>query len=136
MENYLAKIKGEIKTDLINHYDWVKSEIDYLIHRKLENVKLVNNEMETKTFDYSKLIELCNKIFTINMNQVNEYFDKNKFDKNYKKLNKEIVKETILNKYCIFIGNRELQEDLTNYLIGHMIVSDCYIDVNQYNFLK
>jgi hypothetical protein len=127
MEKYIVKIKSEIKTDLINHYDLIKSEIDYLIHKKSENIERI---------DYSKLIQLCDKIFNFNMEQVNQYFDKNKFEKNYKKLNKEIVKEKILTKYCIFIGSEQFQRNLKNFLIGHLIITDWYIDENQFNFLK
>ena len=42
--DYLAKVKGEIKLDLINHYDWIKSELDYLIHKKLAKIEEKNSK--------------------------------------------------------------------------------------------
>jgi hypothetical protein len=126
----LGKIKGEIKLDLINHYDWIKSEIDYLIHKKLANFE---NKEQSKKVDYNELIELCNKTLDSNINEINEYF--NNAD-NCHLLDKEIIKEKAITNYCTFLTNESVQLDDANYFIGFIILSNWYIDNNQYNFLR
>ena len=134
VKDYLAKVKGEIKLDLINHYDWIKSELDYLIHKKVAKIEEKNCK-QAQSVDYNKLIELCDKIFNINLNQVNEYFNTNKFE-NFKKADKEKIKEKIFTKYCIFFGSDKFQKNFSNYLIGYIILSNWYIDENLCKFFK
>ena len=133
-EDRIDKIKGEIKLDLINHYDWVKSELDYLIHKKLAKFE---DKTKTKNVDYNDLIEICTKNFNININEINQYFDNlNLKSEDLALLDKEKIKENAINSYCTFLTNEKLQSDLSNYFVGFFIISDWYIDKNQYNFLR
>ncbi len=99
-EDRIDKIKGEIKLDLINHYD-------------------------------------CTKNFNNNINEINEYFDNlNLKSENFALLDKEKIKENAITSYCTLLTNENLQSDLSHYFIGFFIISDWYIDNNQYNFLR
>jgi hypothetical protein len=133
-EDRIDKIKGEIKLDLINHYDWIKSELDYLIHKKLAKFE---KNTKTKNVDYNELIEICTKNFNNNINEINEYFDNlNLKSDNLALLDKEKIKEDAITSYCTLLTNENLQSDLSHYFIGFFIISDWYIDNNQYNFLR
>jgi hypothetical protein len=131
--------KCEIKLDLINYYDILKSEIDIIAQESM-----IALERDSQSSDKNKwqeivdlnkeLIDIVESIFNSNCKQIDDYFLSNK---RLNKMDKEAVKTIALSTFCTFISNYNLRNDYRNKnALGLLIVCDWYLDENQLNFVK
>jgi hypothetical protein len=129
-----VKIKGEIKQDLINHFDITKNEIDLYAQSQLSsNEKLLSNLDEKDKFwnVYQNLIFKVDEIFEKNIAKLND-LDMNNF-----KSDKELAKQDLINSYCCFIGNDSLKAYFKNkFSVGILIITDWYLNQNEIAYLR
>lgn len=131
----------EIKKELISYYDTIKSEIDIKALEILKYLRKVNNtnnqedsEIEEKIIKKNeKLIKQVEKVFDLNLEQVNRYFKE--FDVLY---HNEKIKRIALKDYIIYVKPDELNDKLKNSdtKLGLLLQFEWYIDESQINFIK
>lgn len=152
MANYDG-IKGELKSELIEYYDLVKTEIDIQAQKQLleldnllmnDDTQKINhidmNDIENKRKEILKIniefIKYVDELFDKNMNEINCYFTEN-CPSNMDILNKEEIKSNVLKNYCVFVCNDYLKNDLKDlYLIGVLLITDWYLNKNEVQYLK
>ncbi len=127
-------LKYEIKNELIEYYDTIKFEIDI----KSQRLLLINKQNDSDVLDlYLRLIERVEYITNQNINEINDYFEKNTNYINETCPNKEDIKSNAFSKYCTFINGDYLKVDLKDkFKIGIFIECDWYLNKNQINYLK
>ena len=131
----------EIKKELISYYDTIKSEIDIKALEILKYLRKVNNtnnqedsEIEEKIIKKNeKLIKQVEKVFDLNLEQVNRHFKE--FDVLY---HNEKIKRIALKDYIIYVKPDELNDKLKNSdtKLGLLLQFEWYIDESQMNFIK
>ena len=148
--NDYTNLLSQVKFDLINYYDSIKSEIDIisqecmLSYENKQKTELIHNK--TKNLDDIKQLTLLNKelidkvetIFNLNCQQVDNYYNylsSTKLKENC--FEKELFKKNALKNYCCFIDSKKLTKILKNSnQIGILVIADWYLDASQLNYLK
>ena len=129
-----VKIIGEIKQDLINHFDLTKNGIDLYSQSQLSsNEKLLSDSNVKDKFwnVYQNLIAKVDEIFEKNIAKIN-----NSKTTNFKN-DKELIKQDIIDSYCYFIDNNSLKPNFkNNFLVGILIVTDWYLNQNEIAYLR
>ncbi len=143
-------MKSEIKRDLIDYYDMIKSEIDISAQRLLLHIDQPNrpvqlNENEEQMEMLRKrrdeivatnleFVKWVDKTMDQSLSQVNEFFAKYKAGET---IGKEQAKAESLKSFCVFIGNDCLKRELRDgYLIGVLLITDWYLNKNEVQYLK
>ena len=134
--------KCEIKKELINYYDIIKSEIDIksqllLIEYSMGIYSSIINKDKLMSINM-KLIEIANDLFGKNMNQINDFFYSClNNSENSKIKNKDDIKSKALKNYCVFVRNENLREEFkTKYPLGLILLLDWYLTEKQTEFVK
>jgi hypothetical protein len=127
-----SSLKREIKFDLLNYYDSMKSEIDLFGQTMiLRDSSIFNNKSEIRDFKntYLKIIETIDSICDCNMNEINNYFQHNQIIEN-----KKTVCRKIISKYCLFIDRASniIKEDSFTVFLTF----DWYLNENETNYAK
>jgi hypothetical protein len=99
---------------------------------------LIDKKNDSDVLDsYLKLIGRVECIFNQNIDEINNYFEKNVKFINETSQNKEDIKSNAFGKYCTFINGDYLKIDLKEkFKIGIFIECDWYLNRNQINYLK
>jgi hypothetical protein len=132
------RVKGEIKLDLINHYDTLRSEVDIKAQEELMfNHKCLTEAGKQDIINLNlDLIKKLDYIFDLNCKQIDEYFT-NTPQQEIEKLDKEEIKALALKHYCAFVSNNVLKNEFKNKNpLGVFIVSDWYLNQNQLDFIR
>jgi hypothetical protein len=137
-------LKCQIKLDLINYFDAIKSEIDICAFNVLKDIEssLSTNKSDVLDNVYKlnqEMIDIVNKIYENNTICVNDFFqtltEQEKLSMN--NLNKNDIKRFVLNGYCFYINIESLKHQFRDgNLLGLLIISDFYLDENLLNFLR
>lgn len=137
-------INGQIKLDLINYFDTVKSEIDISALKVLDSIESLSNKSDVLNNVYKlnqEMIDIVNEIYENNAKCVNDFFRFSSTDDEMMRfpINKSIeeIKRAVFNGYCFYINGESLKKQFRDgNLLGLLITSDFYLDENQLNFLK
>jgi hypothetical protein len=139
IENKVCELKAQIKLDLIEYYDGIKSEIDISSQEKLLDLEkdIYNDkkcEKREKVNKYnSQFIETVENNFNLNCKEIDDYF-KNEME--YFIEDKEEIKRKALKNYVAFINLNEFYDKVIDEnIVGMLIKVDWYLDENQINFL-
>ncbi len=148
---YHAQLKGELKSDIINHLDEIKFEnIEIKGQQQIKELKERSNEsidqIETKIIKISeKITELVFKIdeiCTLALKDIDEYFNKLDSDSNDFLINKtkNEIKKDAIKHYLIYLNGKELNalnyEKTFKYKFGLIIQIDFYPDENDRDLIK
>jgi hypothetical protein len=132
------KLHTEIKLELMQYYDYLKSDIDIEAQSKLlliEKGLLITNKQKLLNL-YKHLIENANDIFESSCKQLDVYFSKirNAADE----LNdKSLIRRKAIKTFCYFTPNRLLNNEFKNEnQLGLFISYDWYLDENQMNYIR
>jgi hypothetical protein len=129
--NETQLIKGEIKLDLIRHYDTLKSDVDL----KAQEEMIYNNNQTVINLNL-ELIEKIDYSFNLNCKQIDDYFLKIS-DQHIEQLDKEDIKALVFKQYCAFVSNNVLDKNYKNKNpLGVFIISDWYLNPNQLDFIR
>ena len=140
----INNLKEDIKKQLIEYYERIKSEIDIKGFELLESLSKRNaKDRDNTSFIIIKLNEyLVNQIdshLDKNLNEINEYFNSDLI-KNLNTSNQEDVKRNVLKSYLIYFDFNEsmnyLIEQLDKYGFGLLFEFEWYLDQNQQNYVK
>lgn len=134
-ESLTIKIKSEIKKELIDYYDKIRSNIDI----KAQTI-LINHEIESKEIldESLYLIQQVNRVCDDNLANINQHFDdmnrKQKFlykDEYSDELSiKEEIKKMALKSYIILIDHVEYPR------FGLHLEFDWYINQSQIKIIR
>jgi hypothetical protein len=143
----LNEMRGQIKKDLINKYDYIKSEIEIcgeiMIQKLQKSDTLEQKNKEQKISEIakktSKLIEKINGCFDSSMQDVNHYFDDLDKNNNYAdiKTKEQLMKEII--KHDLLYIKQEItrnQKSIQKFAYGFLIQFDFYFSENDMKFLR
>ena len=141
----INNLKEDIKKQLIEYYERIKSEIDIKGFELLESLSKRRNakDRDNTSFIIIKLNEyLVNQIdshLDKNLNEINEYFNSDLI-KNLNTSNQEDVKRNVLKSYLIYFDFNEsmnyLIKQLDKYGFGLLFEFEWYLDENQQNYVK
>ena len=140
----INNLKEDIKKQLIEYYERIKSEIDIKGFELLESLSKRNaKDRDNTSFSIIKLNEyLVNQIdshLDKNLNEINEYFNSDLI-KNLNTSNQEDVKRNVLKSYLIYFDFNEsmnyLIKQLDKYGFGLLFEFEWYLDENQQNYVK
>ena len=141
----INNLKEDIKKQLIEYYERIKSEIDIKGFELLESLSKRRNakDRDNTSFIIIKLNEyLVNQIdshLDKNLNEINEYFNSDLI-KNLNTSNQEDVKRNVLKSYLIYFDFNEsmnyLIKQLDKYGFGLLFEFEWYLDQNQQNYVK
>ncbi len=121
-------LRGQLKLYLIEYFDGVKFEIDIQAQILLEKLEDGSQKREDVLNMNLKMVDKVKAIHDKNSKAVDDYFDsRDQVETN----NLEELKDIILNGFCFFFK----KEDDT-LLLGMLIVTDWYLDLNQLNYLR
>lgn len=135
----MDELHSEIKLELINYYDYLKSDIDIVAQKKLlPNEKgTVNVKNEQKILDlYKHLIDNTNEIFELSCKQLDVYFARLKNGVEILTKKSEIKRKAIKN-FCHFAENNLLNNEFKNEnQLGLFLTFDWHLDENQINYIR
>ena len=140
----INNLKEDIKKQLIEYYERIKSEIDIKGFELLESLSKRNaKDRDNTSFIIIKLNEyLVNQIdshLDKNLNEINEYFNSDLI-KNLNTSNQEDVRRNVLKSYLIYFDFNEsmnyLIKQLDKYGFGLLFEFEWYLDENQQNYVK
>ena len=141
----IINLKEDIKKQLIEYYERIKSEIDIKGFELLESLSKRRNakDRDNTSFIIIKLNEyLVNQIdshLDKNLNEINEYFNSDLI-KNLNTSNQEDVKRNVLKSYLIYFDFNEsmnyLIKQLDKYGFGLLFEFEWYLDENEQNYVK
>ena len=140
----IINLKEDIKKQLIEYYERIKSEIDIKGFELLESLSKRNaKDRDNTSFSIIKLNEyLVNQIdshLDKNLNEINEYFNSDLI-KNLNTSNQEDVKRNVLKSYLIYFDFNEsmnyLIKQLDKYGFGLLFEFEWYLDENEQNYVK
>jgi hypothetical protein len=133
------KLHGEIKLELINYYDYLKSDIDIVAQNKLLQIEKgeVNPRNKQKILNlYKHLIDKSNEIFESSCKSLDDYFARIK-NHNGNLDEKTQIKRREIKNFCYFIENSVLNNDFKNEnQLGLFISFDWFLDENQVNYIR
>jgi hypothetical protein len=131
------KIKGEIKQDLINHFDSTKNGIDLYAQSQLSsNEKLLCDKDERDKFNltYQNLVSQVEEIFERVISKVNDSDTTNFESLSY---DKELIKQDLINSYCYYADKNSLKPNFKDdFLFGVLIITDWYLSQNEIAYLR
>jgi hypothetical protein len=137
-------LKRDIKIELIEYYDKMKSEIDIKGFQLLnDRVCCRTNDQKTNFNEQLEIIELNEKLATKidsvldrNLNEINEYFKNDLVTI----IDKVSVKKHALKSYLVYFlfdeAMNHLFRKLDKYGFGLLLEFDCYLDENQMSYVK
>jgi hypothetical protein len=139
IETKNSELKAQIKFELIQYYDKIKSEIDISAQIKLVDIeksicKDDNGEKIKKIHIYNaQFIETVDNFFNLNCQEIDDFFKNNHL---IYLMDIEEIKKKALKCYVAFFSLNKLNDELLDeQIIGILISVDWYLDQNQINFL-
>jgi hypothetical protein len=156
MDN-LIKIKAEMKREVLNYYDEIKSEIDIsgqLLLTRLDKSKktspinaLVDGLVNEETYGiekadvlviYDSMIKKVEQVCESNLTELNLYF-KNISENNISHLSRIDIKEKFLKYKLIYFKPSELNDEsneLDLYDLGLLIYYESSLNDNQLSYIR
>ena len=132
-------MKSTLKKEIIDYYDFVKSEIDIKSQEILCNQNIDDVKKKDILDIYANMINQCECLFEKNIDEINDYFENHNItDGEYDSVDDaENIKANVLSCYCSFIQNNLLKDHMRlKNKIGILFITDWYLDRNQLNYLK
>lgn len=132
-------MKSTLKKEIIDYYDFVKSEIDIKSQEILCNQNIDDVKKKDILDIYANMINQCECLFEKNIDEINDYFENHNItDGEYDCVDDaENIKANVLSCYCGFIQNNLLKDHMRlKNKIGILFITDWYLDRNQLNYLK
>jgi hypothetical protein len=138
----LMNIKSDIKVELIDYFDEIKTEIDINGQEKLlycdkdeEYCRDINKNYLLSLYNF--LIQRVDSIIDSTCADINEYFLNEENFQDIYESNKEEIKANGIKKFCYFLSNDLLKMEYKDVNpIGLFICCDWYLDDNQRNYIK
>ncbi len=119
----MIKLKADIKKELLDYFETLKSEIDIEAYQQNHPIFKTNEQnQQNLTKFYSKLsqpdiiqmqmelVDLIDKTCDTCMNDLNGFFTKNNMDNKSFKLDKEQIKLSSIKNYCIYFKYEEMND--------------------------
>lgn len=144
----IAQLKSEIKSDLIDYYNEMKSSINNFSHTIISNIdsfiskeknKTINKDSLVKKESYRKLIVKLDQELT---KCIQDTCDQNIKDlSNYQTKNltetKQSIKSNALSKFCYYVAKEDLIKNMRFMQpLGLLICSDWYFTYNEESIIK
>jgi hypothetical protein len=140
-------LKKKIKSDLKEHYDSIRNEIDFNKNNLLFTISktsFFNNE--DVELEKDKIIEIYELLFE----KINQIYENNLIELDNIDLNRSLrrdisyeiedIKKKAFNKFCLFLKyedlGKKMRDLLRQHYFGVLIEFDTYLDENQQNYIK
>lgn len=156
--DFLLTVKNDLKKDVINYYDEIKSEIDIsgqLVLIKLEKSKMAspinddsehNDDLVINDIDRQEVVEIYEKMIlkvdqTCNSNliEIDSYFNKEISSLNLSCLSKDEIRRKCLRNNLIYFRPIDLNDESSEmdlYDLGLLIYYESFMDDNQLNYIR
>ena len=133
--NSFVNIKIELKKEIIDYFDKIKSDIDIrtleLTDPTSKNISEEENSIVYKTA--KQLIDLIDYNCSSCLNDINSYFVNAVSDES-QDINE--IKKSAINSYSIYLRFQDIKEQFNYMKLGFLFTFDWFIEENELNFIR